>query len=179
MKIKTPKYRYTLTISLLVFALVIFFEVVPGYYQLCSNLLSVLVEKISGDDYDKLSNRLDNLKSENSKLKKVFFGEFSSGQSNHSFSETLDNFNVSQDEFDMTINSIKPLKKVQKGRLNFQRISLELQGDYENIYNYCRWLEMRGKTFHFEEVIIARQKDKNFLKTNMLIDVLHKGSDQL
>ncbi len=175
MKIENPKYKNILTATMIVFMLVLFFEIIPGYYNISVNLFSVLIQKISGDNYEQLTEQLIELKGEGKNLKKFFNSELSSDISGYSFSETLEKFNVTVPDFDLIVTSIKPVKKLQKGKLNFQRISIVVQSDYGNIYNYFRWLEMTGPSFNFEEVKISKAKDINYLQTNMLVDVLYGG----
>jgi hypothetical protein len=178
MKIKTPKYKNMVFLTSAAFTLIVLFEIMPGYYDLGSSLVSVIFQKVSGSNDEVLSNQLLNLKAEQSDLKKKFFGEFSTSENNYSFSSALEKFNVKDSEFSISINSIKPLKKIKKGRLGFQIISLGVSCDFENIYNYCRWLEVKGSTIDFEEIIISRQKDSDLLQSSLLLDVLHSGIDE-
>ena len=177
MKIKTPKYKNVVLLTSAIFVLIILFEIMPGYYDLGSSLVSVIFQKVSGSNEEELSNKLVLLKTEQTKLKKMFYGEFSETENNYSFSNALEKFNVNNSEFDLSINSIKPLKKIKKGRLNFQRINLGMNCNFENIYNYCRWLEVSGSTIDFEEVSISKQKDSELLQSTLLLDVLYSGID--
>lgn len=178
MKIKTPKYKNILVMAVIVFTVILLVEVIPGYYEIGSSLISVAFQKLSGSNVDELSDKLIEIKKEEAKLKKKFYGEFSTSENNYNFSNALEKFNVNNNEFNISINSIKPIKKVKKGRLNFQRINLGLNSDFANIYNYCRWLEITGSTIDFEEIQITRQKDSDLLKTNLLIDVLYSGVNE-
>ncbi|MDP2366108.1 MAG: hypothetical protein Q8M94_20345 [Ignavibacteria bacterium] len=178
MKIRIPKYKNVIFLTSALFAVVLLFEIIPGYYNFVSSFADVTIQKLSGDDSEALSNKLVDLKEEQYKLKKHFFGEFTTSENNYSFSNALEKFNVNNSEFDISINSIKPLKKIKKGRLNFQRINLGMTSDFENIYNYCRWLEVAGSTIDFEEVAILKQKDSQLLQTNLQLDVLHSGVEQ-
>ena len=103
MKIENPKYKNILTATMMVFMLVFIFEIVPGYYNISVNLFSVLIQKISGDNYEQLTEQLIELNSEGKNLKKYFNSELSSDISGYSFSETLEKFNVTGADFDLIV----------------------------------------------------------------------------
>ena len=50
MKIKTPKYKNMVLLTSVVFVLIILFEIMPGYYDLGSSLVSVIFQKVSGSN---------------------------------------------------------------------------------------------------------------------------------
>lgn len=177
MKIKNPKYKKLISSVFVVFTAVILFEIVPGYYSIGKRLSSAVLQKYTEDNLEKLADKLNELKYENSSVKKLFYGEAAQNTGTYNFSAAIEKFSSISDEFDLVITSIKPLKKIQRGRLNFNRTSLIVQGDYNNIYNYCRWLELTGSALIFEEVKIVRQRDNNALQASILVDVFVDGKD--
>lgn len=177
MQLRTPKYKNTAILTLLLFILIMLLEVIPGYYQLAETLYSVVVQKYSDDNHEKMESELIQLNENQNKLKRIFYGEFTTTSENSSFSNTLEKFNVKGNEFDISINSIKPLKKLKNGRLSFQRVNIAFISDYENSFNYCRWLEVKSPSLDFEELVISKQKNSENLQTNIVIDVLYSGGD--
>ena len=178
MKIKTPKYKNMVLFTVVSAILILGFEILPGYYNMCSNLVPTIFHKLSGVDDKVLLKQLITLKEDHIKLKKQFFGEFADEENNYSFSHSLEMFNMNRGGFDISINSIKPIKKYKKGRLIFQKINIGMSSNFENIYNYCRWLEITRSAVDFEEMNISKPKDNKLLQANILLDVLHSGFDE-
>lgn len=178
MVIKTPKYRKIISTTIIIFTVILLFEIFPNYYNLTDKFISITIQKISGNNKEQLFNRLTYLKEEKTKLEKIYYNEFSTLEKNNNFSEYLNKFTVNDNLFDISINSIRPLKKIKKDRLSFQRISLELNSNYENFYNYCRWLEFKGSLIFFEEINISKQQDNSYLKINLLIDIFYSGIEK-
>ncbi len=164
-------------LTLFLFVMIMLLEVIPGYYQLMEAIYSIVIQKYSGENHKKMESELLQLTENQNKLKRVFYGEFTSTSEKNSFSNTLEKFNVREDEFKISINSIIPVKKLKKGRLSFQRVNIAFISDYENSFNYCRWLELKSPSLDFEELTISKQKNSDELQTNIVIDVLYSGTD--
>lgn len=178
MTIKIPKYKKIVTLVFAVFVMILLFEVIPGYYDLGVNLFDVIVQKISGNDTESLSSKLILLQDENNKLKQQFFNKINVSTDEYSFSYALEKFTSDNPGINISINSIKPNKKIKKGGLNFQRITIGLDGNFNDIYNYFRWLEIKESDIEFAEVGIIKQKETNLLQTNITVDVLYSGADE-
>ena len=176
MTIRTPKYKKILTLVFAVFALILLFEVIPGYYDIGLNLIDVTIQKISGNDSQSLSSRLLVLRDENNRLKQQFFNNINTSAEHYSFSYALEKFAADNAGIKVLINSVKPAKKVKKGGLSFQRISIGMEGDFNDIYNYFRWLEIKESDIEFADVYITRQKESNTLQTNITADILCSGA---
>lgn len=175
MKIKTPKYRRMVLLSFLLFLLIGLFEIIPGYYDLGLRLVSAIVHNFSQNNKEELSSQLSMLREETILLKKKYSEEFLTSENNYNLSSALESINVSNREIGISINSIKPLKKIKKGGLDFQKTSMSITGDFESIYNYCRWLEVTGSTIEFDELIISNQKESGLLQSSLLLDILYSG----
>lgn len=178
MIIRIPKYKNIIITTVIAFSAIIFFEIIPGFYDVGSKLLSVILQKVSGDNEENLSRELISLREENSRLKKQYFGEISSTEDNNNLSAALEKFKVDNEEFKISINSIKPLKKIKKGRLSYQKISLGMNCNYEDIYNYCRWLEINSPTIEFEEINLKKAKYNDHLGISLVLNVLQMGNEK-
>lgn len=178
MTIKNPKYKKIVTLVIAVIILILLFEVVPGYYDLGISLIDVAVQKISGDDTESLSSRLIALQDENNNLKQHFFDNINVSAGEYSFSNALEKFTSDNPGINISINSIKPNKKIKKGGLNFQRITIGLNGNFNDIYNYFRWLEIKESDIDFADVSIFKQKESTELQTNITVDVLYSGEGE-
>ncbi|QQS36977.1 MAG: hypothetical protein IPM56_03200 [Ignavibacteriales bacterium] len=175
MKIKNRKYKHTITITSIIFILVLLFEVIPNYWKLSETLYSLVSEKLTKTNAEDLEAELNSLKRNHIQLKKMLYGEFNSVSDKDNYLNALEKFNIEDSKFRVSFNSIKPIKKIKKGRLNFQRFSLEFSCDYENVYNYCRWLEYKNLAMNFEEIVISKQKDSENLQISGTVDVLIAG----
>lgn len=173
MKIKTPKYKNAVLLTTVICILIMLFEIIPGYYDSLSRFALVIYQSFSGETDENLTKKISLLKQEQFKLKRAYSGQLDLNEEYYSFSSALEKFSVDDPDFELSINTVKPLKKIKKGRLEFQRISLGISSDYENIYNYCRWLELSGSAIEFDEIKINKQKQGSSLNTTIILDILY------
>lgn len=174
MRIRDPKAKRYLILSSVVYLFILLYEIFPACYTLGDNIFSAVLKSFNGNTDEDLLNKLNQKKNEYQRLINIFNGD-SSGN-NLRLSSTLDKLNITAEELDISLISIKPVKSTQNGKLINQRMELYFKSDYENIYNYFRWLFIKGVPLDIISMNITREKEETNLILCLVIDIISRES---
>lgn len=74
----------------------------------------------------------------------------------------------------MTLESFKPLKKIEERRFNRIPIRLISRGDFKNIFYFIRDLETMNRFVELEKVLIARPENSQECKMDMTASIFER-----
>ena len=154
MPIKTPKWRNMVILILCFTMLVVVFEVFPGILNNADLVFEWIEQSSQIDKSDEIENRLTGVKQQNSQLKSYInniVSNYEEAQNSSSILKMLDEI-ATRSKVDIEI--IKPKTIIQRDNLWLQPIDIVLTSQYENYYNFIRFLENSQKVVLVKEIFI-------------------------
>ncbi|MFZ1288484.1 MAG: type 4a pilus biogenesis protein PilO [Melioribacteraceae bacterium] len=172
MKIKNKKWK-NINIGIVGFtAFVIVFEFMPRVWSLGSQSYNMISDKIKLEGNSNIDKNLmdQSLKNKNlvSQLKQIV----SNYEEDKNISTVMQYLNNIANKSNITISSIKALKLKQNDKLWLQPVEIEFSSNYEQLYNFTRFLEHSPKVILVNKInskpeIITKEN----INTKFLLDV--------
>ena len=161
MLIKNSKWRNLTLLILLMTVIVFVFEIIPRGVGVIEMVFELLSNNNKIEQASEIEVELSSLNTENLMLKKEIESVVTDYDDSRQISGILSNLEEIAYNSRCGINSIKPTKLEEKKNLWVQNIQLEVNGSYENLYNFLRYLENSSKVIIINDVTFIPSKTKS------------------
>ncbi|MFO7445406.1 MAG: type 4a pilus biogenesis protein PilO [Ignavibacteriaceae bacterium] len=152
MLIRNKKWKNYMVLSAGFTILVILFEILPGYNNLISMGIELYNRGAEIEKGEKNIVRENNLTLENKQLRQQINSLISNYEENQRISSIISFLDEAAFGKGVDIASIKPGKIVKKDSLWLQPMEVNLDSDYEGLYNFVRHLEKSSKVVLIKEL---------------------------
>ena len=152
MLIKNKKYKNFILLTFLLFALLFVFEILPVYSDLLSMTMKVFEQNSQIEKIAENKNELDNLNKQIRKLKIRMYNNFSDYSDSRNLSAVINLLDSLSKKSKIKNIAIKPGELKENDQLWLQPVEISLESDYENIYNYVRFLENSSRIIKMKEL---------------------------
>ena len=170
MLIANKKYKNLVLLSLLVTILLFLFEVIPTYSGLVSMTIDVFEQNSEIDRITENDNVLRELNRQIKLLKMQIYNNVSDYSEYRNLSTVINLLDSLSKESKINNIAINPGELKKENHLWLQPIEISLNAEYENIYNYIRFLENSSRIVKVQELIFKPLKPgspKLSLKANI------------
>ncbi len=165
------KRKRNLVILVILFSLLIFlFEIIPGLFENVSLLAEYIKRTAGAGDAAEVTYRLKNAQSENHALKSALGGIVTEYEENSAFSPLLILLNDLAERSGLDIMHLRPGPAERQKDLWLQPVEIEMEGSFEEFYNFNRFLENSGKVITVKKCEIKKDKGKK-LKITAQLDI--------
>lgn len=152
MQIKTKKWKNIILLSLFLFVIIIFSEIIPKYSDLLSMSYDLIEQKIRSKESEENKSEMNKLLSENKNLKIEINNIVSDYEENKNLSSVLNFLDTAAKESGVSFTSIKPMQLLRKDNLWLQPVEINISSKFENIYNFTRYLESSSRVAVLKEL---------------------------
>lgn len=172
MKIKSKKWK-NINAGIVGFtAFVIVFEFLPRVWDLGSQTFNMISDKIKLEGNSNIDQNLMEQSLKNKKLVSELKQIVSNYEEDKNISTVMQYLNNIAKKSNITISSIKALRLKQNDKLWLQPVEIEFSSNYEQLYNFTRFLEHSPKVILVNKInskpeIITKEK----INTKLLLDV--------
>lgn len=172
MKIKNKKWK-NINLGIIAFSLFItLFEFMPRIIDLGSLTFNWVSDTIRLDETSDIDVKLVEQSVKNKNLKIRLKQVVSTYEDDKNISSVMQYLNTIASKSKISISSIKALKLKQNERLWLQPVEIEFNSNYEQLYNFTRFLEKSSKVILVNKLnskpeVISKEK----IKTKLLLDV--------
>ncbi len=172
MQIKNKKWKNINISIIVIIVLILFFEILPRIWDLGKTSIEFIENSKKLEKIDEVDSKLKELTIENRNLKAVMNKIVSNYEENKNISSTMRYLNDISNKSHISISSIKPLKLNKRENLWLQPIEIEFYSNYEQLYNFIRFLEYSKKVMLITEItVVPKIITHNKLKVITKIDV--------
>lgn len=172
MKLNNSKWK-NITVSIIGFTLfILIFELMPRIIDLGSTYFDWLSNNKKLKASTSIEEELldENIKNKN--LKKMLKNIVSDYEQDKNISNVMNYLNNIADKSNITIASIKALKLKQNNNLWLQPVEIEFTSNYEELYNFIRFVENSSKVILLSNLNCKpKVLTKNKLDSKILLDV--------
>ncbi|MCB0749454.1 MAG: type 4a pilus biogenesis protein PilO [Ignavibacteriae bacterium] len=172
MKIKNKKWQ-NINIGIIGFTLfIILFDFIPRVMDLGSNTFNLVSDKIKLNQNNEIDTELLQLSTKNKAIKNQFKQIVSDYEDDKNISTVMQYLNNIANKSNIKISSIKALKLKQENKLWLQPVEIEITSNYEQLYNFTRFLEHSSKVILVNKLTsIPKTATKETLNTKLLLDI--------
>ncbi|MBU0475266.1 MAG: type 4a pilus biogenesis protein PilO [Bacteroidetes bacterium] len=176
MKINNKKWK-NINVIIIVFTIVVLFgEILPRIWDLSSLTINWINDTNKLDKVTAIDANLYKLTETNKKLKSQINQIVSDYEENKNISTTMRYLNNIAKKSNISITSIKPSKLKSNENLWLLPVELEFNSNYEELYNFIRFLESSEKVILVTEIsinpiTITQQKLKVLTKINVYLNL--------
>ncbi|MBK7980281.1 MAG: type 4a pilus biogenesis protein PilO [Ignavibacteriae bacterium] len=172
MKIRNKKWK-NINISIIGFTVfVIVIEFMPRFLNLGSQTFNVISDKIKLKETSSIDNNIKEQSLINKNLVSQLKQIVSNYEDDKNISTVMQYLNNIANKSNIKISSIKALKLKQEDKLWLQPVEIEITSNYEQLYNFTRFLEYSSKVILVNKLTsIPKTATKETLNTKLLLDV--------
>ena len=172
MLIKNSKWRNLSLLILVMTVIVLVFEIIPRGIGVVEMVFELVANNNKIDRAAEIEIELSSLNTENLMLKKEIESVVTDYDDSRQISGILANLQEIADNSECDITAIKPGKLEKNKNLWVQNMQLEINGSYENLYNFFRFLENSTKVMIINNATFAPSKTKSRkLEMSLLLEV--------
>ncbi|MFH0736280.1 MAG: type 4a pilus biogenesis protein PilO [bacterium] len=154
------------------FLLVVVIETLPRSISLISNYFQYLSQKSIVDNKSDTDTRLIEVQTKKSLLKESINKMVTNDDNDYRLSSIISLFNLYAEKSMVDILSLKPGKISKEGDLKVQRVELILNSNYEQLYNFVRFIENSEKVIRINEIIMEQSASSNqILEISFIADL--------
>ena len=152
MLIKSKKWKNIIFLSLFLFVVVTFSDVIPDYSNLVSTGYDLFIQKRKIEESENNRLAIRELEIKNKNLKLEINRVVSNYEENKNLSSVLSFLDEAAKESKVKFTSIRPKKLEKKDNLWMQPVEVNISSSYGNIYNFTRYLESSSKVAVLKEL---------------------------
>lgn len=172
MPIKNPKWRNLFLLVLGFTIIVIFFEVIPRILNDITLISDWIEQSNRIDRIGEVEKALEISKKENSRLRKNIGSIVSNYEDKQKISSVLSSIDNIAKKAKVSLDRIIPKEVSYRDNLLLQPIEIELTSQYENYYNFIRFLENSPKVIIVKEIAVHQlESGSKYLKIDTKLEV--------
>lgn len=172
MTFKNSKWKNIVLLSSVFFVIVILFQIFPDYAGLIHKVKTLVEQKDEISEGKKNQKILTNVLNRHKDLKNEIGSYVSNYNENKNISSIITILYNAAKKCNLTISSIRPSKVLQKNNLWLQPMEINFSTDYQNTYNFIKFIEKSRKVIIVKDLeMISSSKKKVNLDVKARIEV--------
>ena len=158
MRIVTKKWKNISLAAILLTAIILIFEIIPRFISVFVSVVEIIEQDDKISDSENADMEIKLLALENKKLAQGINRLVSDYEENSKMSSVISLIDSLALLNSMRISSIIPQKIMKTGNLWKQPIEININGSYENFFNFVRYLESSQKVIVIDKINIKSER---------------------
>lgn len=161
MLFSNKKWNTIISASVIMFLLIMIFEIIPGYMEYSGFFISAIFNEENLNTQKEEQLRYNSLVSENMKLKNMISIGIANTANKNRLSDIISLLDSASQESGVSISLIKPGQTIKKENISSQRLEVVLNSKYREMYKYFQILVKTHMVIRVKELEIRIKEAKS------------------